>query len=163
MTHLKLQYKTMIQILDIKTPLLLLAGITFSWFDVEYVPSPMLSIWLLFAMFGDLSTGLLKSWSKNMVTSSEGFRKSVTKVTSYGGAILVITALVNIIGIVDLKNTYDLSVVINGLMGFIVFTELYSICENILAVYPESALVKFVILPIMKFLRGRFKNNNPLN
>ena len=163
MDTFKLHYKTMIQILSIKTPLLLLAGISFSWFAVEYVPSPMLSIWLLFAMFFDLVTGLTKSWNNNVVISSEGFRKSVNKVISYGGAVLVITALVNIIGIVDVKNTYDLSVVINGLMGFIVFTELYSICENILAVYPESALVKFVILPIMKFLRGKFKNNNPLN
>lgn len=163
MNILKLHFKTMIEILSIKTPLLLLAGISFSWFAIEYLPSGMLFMWLLVAMFFDLITGLLKSWNERIATCSEGFRKSVTKFTSYGGAIIVITALVNVIGIADIKNTYDLSVVINGLMGFIVFTELYSICENIVSVYPESALVRFVILPIMKFLRGKFKNNNPLN
>jgi phage-related holin len=157
MTNLKLQYKTMIQILDIKTPLLLLAGITFSWFAIEYFPSAMLCFWLLVAMLGDFITGLLKSWKKGEVTSSEGLRRSITKVLSYGGAILVIMTLVNVVGLVDTSNSYDLAIVINGLMGFIVFVELYSICENISQAYPDTPLTIYFIGPIMEFLRGRFK------
>jgi len=146
----------------IKSPITAIMATLFALFSIEYLPSFMLLIWLLAAMLGDFVTGLLKSWATKQITTSEGFRKSVTKVLSYFGAILVITTLVNVIGLIDKSNTYDLTFVINGLMGFIVFTELYSICENILAAYPDSPLTKFVINPIMKFLRGKFEQN-PLN
>ncbi|MGI9190929.1 MAG: phage holin family protein [Chitinophagaceae bacterium] len=157
MKLLKFENNTMIQIFNIKTPMLLLAGISFTWFTVEYVPSAMLFFYLLVAMFGDFVTGLLKSWKKGEVTSSEGLRRSITKVLSYGGAILVIMTLVNVVGLVDTTNSYDLAIVINGLMGFIVFVELYSICENINQAYPNTPLTIYFIAPVMKFLRGRFE------
>lgn len=140
----------------LKTPALAIGAGLFSWFTIEYFPSAMLFFWLLIAMLGDFITGLLKSWKKGKHTSSEGLRRSVTKVLSYCGAILVIMTLVNVIGLVDDGNKYDLAIVINGLMGFIVFVELYSICENISEAYPESPLVKYFIIHIMSFLRGRF-------
>lgn len=146
---------TMISIL--KTPTSAIASGFFSWFTIEYFPSAMLCFWLLVAMLGDFITGLLKSWKKGEVTSSEGLRRSITKVLSYGGAILVIMTLVNVVGLVDTTNSYDLAIVINGLMGFIVFVELYSICENINQAYPDTPLTIYFIAPIMKFLRGRFE------
>lgn len=140
----------------LKTPTLAIGAGLFSWFTIEYFPSAMLFFWLLTAMLGDFITGLLKSWRKGKHTTSEGLRRSITKVLSYMGAILVIMVMVNVIGLVDDGNTYDLAMVINGLMGFIVFVELYSICENISEAYPESPLVKYFIIHIMTFLRGRF-------
>lgn len=146
----------------LKTPTAIITAGFFSWFSIEYVPSAMLFFYLLIAMLGDFITGLLKSWKKGKHTSSEGLRRSVTKVLSYIGAILVIMVMVNVIGLVDDGNKYDLAMIINGLMGFIVFVELYSMCENISEAYPESPLVKWLIMPIMKFLRGKLENN-PLN
>lgn len=140
----------------LKTPTLAVSAGLFSWLTIEYFPSAMLFFWLLIAMFGDFVTGLLKSWRKGKHTSSEGLRRSITKVLSYCGAILVIMVMVNVIGLVDDGNKYDLAIIINGLMGFIVFVELYSICENITEAYPESPLVKYFIVHIMTFLRGRF-------
>lgn len=145
----------------LKTPTALIAAGIFSWFSVEYVPSAMLFFYLLIAMLGDFITGLLKSWKKGVHTSSEGLRRSITKVLSYVGSILVIMVMVNVIGLVDDGNKYDLAVIINGLMGFIVFVELYSICENITEAYPESPLVKYFIIHIMTFLRGRFESLKP--
>lgn len=142
----------------LKTPTLAIGAGLFSWFTIEYLPSAMLFFWLLTAMLGDFITGLLKSWRNGKHTTSEGLRRSITKVLSYMGAILVIMIMVNVIGLVDNGNTYDLAIVINGLMGFIVFVELYSICENISEAYPESPLVKYFIIHIMTFLRGRFDN-----
>ena len=142
----------------LKTPTAAITAGFFSWFTIEYFPSAMLFFWLLIAMLGDFITGLLKSWKKGSHTSSEGLRRSITKVLSYCGAILVIMTLVNVIGLVDDGNKYDLAIIINGLMGFIVFVELYSICENITEAYPESPLVKYFIIHIMSFLRGRFES-----
>jgi len=141
----------------LKSPSSAVVGGLFSWFTIEYFPSAMLCFWLLVAMLGDFITGLLKSWKKGEVTSSEGLRRSITKVLSYGGAILVIMTLVNVVGLVDTTNSYDLAIVINGLMGFIVFVELYSICENINQAYPDTPLTIYFIAPVMKFLRGRFE------
>lgn len=152
--------RSMIAIL--KTPLTALTATLFTWFSVEYFPSAMLFFWLLLAMFGDFVTGLLKSWKKGVVTSSEGLRRSITKVLSYCGAILVIFILVNVVGLVDTSNKYDLAVIINGLMGFIVFVELYSICENINEAYPDTPLTQYFIGPMMKFLKGRLEKN-PIN
>lgn len=140
----------------LKTPTTAIMAGIFSWFTIEYFPSVMLFFYLLVAMLGDFITGLLKSWKKGRQTSSEGLRRSVTKVLSYIGAILVIMVMVNVIGLVDDGNKYDLAIIINGLMGFIVFVELYSICENISEAYPESPLVKYFLVHIMTFLRGRF-------
>ena len=156
---IKFLSSTMITIL--KTPSAAITAGFFSWLTIEYVPSAMLFFYLLVAMLGDFVTGLLKSWKKGQHTSSEGLRRSVTKVLSYMGAILVIMVMVNVIGLVDEGNKYDLAMIINGLMGFIVFVELYSICENITEAYPESPLVKYFIIHIMTFLRGRFNSIKP--
>lgn len=153
---IKLISNTMITIL--KTPTSAITAGLFSWLTIEYFPSAMLFFYLLVAMLGDFITGLLKSWKKGQHTSSEGLRRSITKVLSYCGAILVIMVMVNVIGLVDDGNKYDLAMIINGLMGFIVFVECYSICENISEAYPESPLVKYFIVHIMTFLRGRFDN-----
>jgi len=146
----------------LKSPLAALTAGFFTWFSVEYFPSAMLFFWLLVAMFGDFVTGLLKSWKKGKATSSEGLRRSITKVLSYCGAILVIFVMVNVIGLVDTSNKYDLAMIINGLMGFIVFVELYSICENINEAYPDTPLTIYFIGPIMKFLKGRLERT-PIN
>lgn len=158
---LNIKNNTMIEVLSIKTPLLLLAGISFAWFSIEYVPSLMLFIYLLAAMLVDGITGLLKSWRGNQVSTSKGFQQSVIKVFAYCGSIVMITIMVNVIGLVDDGNKYDLAIVINGLMGFIIFIELYSICENISKAYPNSPLTKYFISYIMKFLRGKFESLKP--
>lgn len=145
-------------VLILKTPIAAISAGLFSWITIEYAPSGMLFFYLLIAMAADFITGLLKSWKNKENTSSEGLRKSITKVTSYFSAVIVIMIMVNVVGLVDEGNKYDLAIIINGLMGFIIFAELYSICENISEVYPESPLVKFVVIPIMTFLRGRFQN-----
>lgn len=145
-----------------KSPTLIVLATSFAWFSVKYVPSAMILFWLAAAVFVDLLTGLLKAWSSGNNTTSTGLRKSVIKIGSYVGTVVMVTILVNVIGIVDITNKYDLTLLIDALMGFIVFIELYSICENIDATYPNSLLTKYLISPLLKFFKGKL-SNNPIN
>lgn len=142
-----------------KYPGLLLTGVTFSWLSVHYVPSVMILFWLVIAVAFDLLTGVLKAWSKGENTTSTGLRKTVIKIFSYVGTVVMLIILVNVIGVVDVNHKYDLSILIDTLMGFMVFIELYSICENISEAYPNSPLVTYMIGPILKFLKGKISKN----
>lgn len=148
--------------LMIKSPFLLLATAGFSWLVVKYLPSPMAMFWLATAMALDLCTGLLKAWHKRMCSTSIGFKRTITKILSYSATIVLVVVLLNILGVVDGQNKYDLSVMVNTLIGFMTFIELFSVCENISAAYPNSPLNRYFIRHILSFLKGRL-NNNPLN
>jgi phage-related holin len=151
-----------------KYPLLLITGTSFAtsfaWLSVKYLPSLMIFFWLVIAVLGDLLTGLLKAWAKGQATSSTGLRRTATKIGSYCGAIIVVIILINMLGIVDTTNSYNLKILIDGLIGFMVFIELYSICENISEAYPNSPLTLWLIEPIMLKLKGKFlKPPTPLD
>lgn len=147
----------------IKSPLLVVLTTGFSWLVVHYVPSPMALFWLVGATLLDLITGLLKAWSKKACSTSIGFRRTVIKVGSYAAIVVLVTIFVNIVGIVDVNNQYQLSALINGLIGFMTFIELFSVCENLSLAYPNSPMTQYFIKPLMKLLKGRFINNNPIN
>lgn len=119
----------------------------------------MILFWLVLAVAFDLLTGVLKAWSKGESTTSAGLRKTVIKIGSYVGTMVMVIILTNVVGIVDVSNRYDLSILVDTLMGFMVFIELYSICENISEAYPNSPLVTYMIGPIMKFLKGKISKN----
>ena len=142
-----------------KSPLLFTAGAGFTWFTVKYLPATMLLIYLVVAVAFDLMTGLLKSWSKGIATSSIGLRKTIIKIGSYVGTIVMVIILINLVDIMDSTDNFNLAILLDALMGFMVFIELYSICENISEAYPNSPLTKYMIGPIIKLLKGRLKNN----
>ncbi len=142
-----------------KSPLLVILSTGFAWFSIKYLPSAMLLFWLVISVFADLVTGLLKAWSQGRSTTSTGLRKTIIKIGSYVGTVVMVVVLVNLVGLVDITNKFDLTILIDALMGFMVFIELYSICENINQAYPDSLLSKCMITPILKFLKGKLKNN----
>lgn len=146
----------------LKSPLLLLMSASFTWLSIKYIPSAMILFWLISAVALDLVTGVLKAWSKGQGTTSTGMRKTIVKIGSYVGTMVMVIILVNVVGIVDVNNRYDLTILIDTLMGFMVFIELYSICENINEAYPRSPLNKYFITPLLKFLKGKL-SNSPLN
>lgn len=119
----------------------------------------MLLFWLAVAVFADLITGLLKSWTQGLSTTSTGLRKTIIKIGSYVGTVVMVVVLVNLVSIVDVNNNINLMFLLDALMGFMVFIELYSICENIDQAYPNSPLSKYMITPILKFLRGKLSQN----
>lgn len=147
----------------LKTPLLLLMSISFSWLVIDHLPAAMALVWLVVATVLDLITGLMKAWTKNQISTSYGFRKTVVKVASYIAIVLLVTIFVNLIGFVDPNHKYDLALLINALIGFMTFVELFSVCENLVEAFPNSPMTKYFVLPLMKLLKGKLESANPLN
>lgn len=139
-----------------KSPTLVVLSTSFAtWFSIKYIPAPMLFFWLVVAVAGDLFTGLLKSWSKGQSTKSVGLRRTIMKIGAYMLTIIGVIIFVNMIGIADTNNSVDLKYLIDFLLAFMVFIEIYSMFENISEAYPDSLLVKYLVAPIMKLLKGR--------
>lgn len=141
--------------------LLLILSAGFTWFAVKYLPSEMALFWLASALLLDLVTGLLKAWAKKMCSTSAGFRKTIIKIGTYCATIVVLTILVNIVGFIDVEDKYPLSIMINALLYFMTFIELFSVCENISIAYPRTPLTKYLIEPLLKFMKGRLKSGPP--
>lgn len=142
-----------------KSPLLIIISSSGAWFAIKYLPSPMLLFFLVSATLVDLLTGLLKAWSKNICSSSIGFRRTLIKIGSYSATVVLVVLLANIIGVIDVENKYDLSLVVNGLISFMTFIEIFSSFENISLAYPNSPMTQYFIKPIMKVLKGRITDN----
>lgn len=147
-----------------KYPLLAMLSITFATITIQYMPTPLHLFWLASAVLLDLFTGLLKAWSKGQVTSSRGLRRTIIKIGSYVGTIVGVCILVNVIAMnLNATNKIDLSFMLNWLMGFMIFIELYSVFENIDEAYPDSIFSKYISSPILKFLKGKLKEKGPFN
>lgn len=142
-----------------KAPLTILLTVGFQWLVIEYLPAPMAVFWLVVATLLDLWTGLLKAWATKRCSTSIGFRRTLIKIGSYTAIVVFVTAFVNILGIVDQNKQYNLSILINALMGLMIFVELFSVLENISLAYPRSPMVRMFVKPMMKILRGRFIKN----
>lgn len=143
----------------IHSPLVLLTGIAFSaWVSFLKVPSKEVFICLVLAVFGDMITGLQKSWATGIVTKSVGFRRSIVKIGVYITTILAVVILVTMIGLIDKNNAVNLKLLIDALVGAMVFIELYSMFENISEAYPKSLLTRYLINPILKLLKGKLKS-----
>lgn len=153
---------TILQI--IKQPTATVMMTMFSWFSVKYVPSGMIFMWLVLAVMVDLLTGILKAWAKKEATTSEGFRRTISKIGIYLAVIILVIIMVNIIGSITLFQLpiKDLSLLIDVLLAFMVFIELYSICENVYEINPESPLSRFLVKPLLKFFKGKLKDADKL-
>ena len=143
----------------IHSPLVLLTGLAFStWLSFIKVPSKEIFLCLVLAVFGDLITGLQKSWATGIATKSTGFRRSILKIGVYITTILGVMILVSMIGLIDKSNAVNLKYLIDALVGAMVFIELYSMFENISEAYPKSLLTRYLINPILKMLRGKLES-----
>ncbi len=131
--------------------LAMLLGFTF--LEVLYLPSVDFILLLSIAVIIDLITGLCKAWVQKNNTTSQGLRQTISKLTQYAGFILVGTILLNIS--VGKNNFSKYRVIIDGAFIFILLIELISICENLIAINPEAKIVKYVVTPFMKLIKGK--------
>lgn len=144
----------------LQTPLILLITIAFSGLmSFLKVPTPEILICLVFAVAGDLITGLLKSWATGVATKSTGFRASILKILVYVATTLAVIVLVSLIGLVDRSKSVDLKIVIDALVSAMVFIEVYSMFENISEAYPKAPITRYFINPVLKALKGRLEQN----
>jgi phage-related holin len=139
-----------------------LTGFVAGWFEVYFLPKPMLLFFLFGAILVDFITGLVKSWSKGVATSSSGFRKTVMKLGGYLGAIIGMWFMSNVLMLMYPQKVVDYSVLVNGTIGFLTFIEFYSIFENVYEFNPNSYLSRFFIKRVMRLLKGKLENDHPI-
>ncbi len=153
------EMKTLFLVLTHKP--LLLAAIFWGIIEVAFFPKPMLLFFLAGSMVIDLLCGLMKSWKNGVATNAELFQKTVLKITRYVSVTIAVWILVNILNGMS-PSSFDYSFFVNSCIGFLSFIELYSIFENVYEIDPAGPLSKYFVGPILKFLKGRLKNN-PIN
>ena len=141
------------KIILLKSPAFVGIMCGFTWFTFKFMPSANF-IWILcIAMTIDLITGIARALKEKKYILSTGLRDTLDKFMQYGGFIVVGMLLLNItVGDKDLSRY---RVVMDGSYTFMVLIELLSICENLVAVSPDSRLVKYVIKPFMHLIKGR--------
>ena len=142
----------------LKSPTFLGIFLGVTWFQITYLPSANFLLILGIAVGVDLITGIAKAWAKGEHTTSSGLRKTLNKVIQYGGFIIVGVLLLNIT--IGDSNLSRYRTVIDGCFLFMIMIELISICENVVEVSPDSKIVRYVIRPFMKLIKGRMGVNN---
>ena len=145
-------------IMLLKSPPFLGIFLGCTWFNLTYLPTANFMFILGIAVFVDLITGIAKAWTKGENTTSSGLRKTITKLIQYGGFIIVGVLLLNIT--IGDSNLARYRTVIDGCFLFMILIELISICENVVEVSPDSKIVRYVINPFMKLIKGRMGIKN---
>lgn len=148
--------KSLLTVVQNKT--LLFTGLAASWLEIAFLPKPMMLLLLVFAMIIDLITGLIKSWKKGVATASAGFQRSVVKLSRYVSVVIGVWLLANVLGNMSGAKV-DYTYFVNACIGFLSFIEIYSIFENVYEIDPAGPLSKWFVGPVLKFLRGKLKNN----
>jgi phage-related holin len=135
----------------------------FAFIKVKYWPDANLVTWLLIAIALDFVTGFSKAAILKQNRTSTGLRKTVIKILQYVGALAAVLIISNTAK--ENENGELLQVLKwanNGLLIFIIYIEVVSIFENLLAIDNTSMVAKYVFTPIHRLLTLAIKNN-PLN
>lgn len=130
----------------------------FLFVQLKFLPNMELLVWISAAILCDFVTGIIKARILNSVRNSTGFRRTITKVVQYFGAI----ALGIIIGNTSKSLPHaDILVPLfgNGLQMLILYIEITSILENMYAIDKESKFSRFFTKPLLNFFTFQIKNN----
>lgn len=112
------------------------------------MPDLSLLIWVLVATGVDLVTGIVKSKLQGNNITSKGLRETIKKLIQNLGLIAVGLIIMNAV-----KEKNELLMwATDGLMLFILYTELYSIIENLRDMNPESKVSKMIFVPLLTLL-----------
>lgn len=139
-----------------------LASLGASLLELIIVPEPSLIVLLLGAMMVDFITGIIKSWNQGQATTSAGFRKTVTKAGAYIGVILGMWLLASLFSSSYKQDVIKYSKLVDLTITFLTMIEIYSILENSSELLPKNSLAAKGIRKILKLLKGKIDNSNPL-
>lgn len=115
---------------------------------ISFLPNIDMLGWAFAAIAIDFVTGILKSAINKVPLTSMGFRGTIKKLIQYIGIIVLGTLLGN-----ALPKDNELVLWINNVvLLFIIYTEAYSIVENLRDINPNSPIAKKVFIPILSLL-----------
>lgn len=123
--------------------------------DIVVKPTKEL-IWAVgIAVILDFITGIMKSKFLKKEITSEGFRKSVIKVTQYIIPVVILWGGASFIP----SKTATMKEMAGWLMMFILYIEVTSVFENLYETDKTSMISKFLYKPALQILKFSLKNN----
>lgn len=126
--------------------------------QLTFVPTFNLLFVFAIVLGLDFLTGVYKAKRLGQATTSKGFRQTVDKFVSYGIAIASSCVLCFVSQQKGGEAVKLISGFLNdGLVCFIIYIEVVSIFENVIAINPDGAMTNYFYKPIHKFLTLQLK------
>lgn len=124
---------------------------------IDLLVKPTFSLFtvVLIAIALDFATGLLKATMKKEARTSQGYRKTVVKITQYMIPIL----LIYIAGKQIPEHAVLLKQASGYLMMFIIYIEATSIFENLYEIDKKTVVSKFLYRPALMILKFGIEKN----
>lgn len=127
---------------------------------VSLLPNASLLIWMAMAMAIDYITGFSKAVVLKQVRTSTGMRRTISKFLQYGGAIAVSVILSQAAEQHKMGDVqHILNLIGDSLVVFIIYIEVTSIFENLIAIDSDSQIAKFFFVPVHRVLTVQIKRN----
>lgn len=137
----------------------LLFGFTLVFIKFTLLPSHNLMFWMGITIALDFLTGFSKAVVLQQARTSNGMRKTVTKFIQYGGALVVGVILAHAAQENAAESIRSTVTYFNdGLVVFIIYIEVTSIFENMVAIDNKSPMSRYFFTPVLKLLTAQFKN-----
>lgn len=137
-------------------------AISFVWFELKFLPNPMLIFLLGAAIFLDFFSGIIKSIKTGQCTTYYRLLQTGLKMATYAVIIAAMEILVNVMSMTQTSPVFDYSLIPNTASGFLIFIELYSAFLNLAKAFPRSPLTKYFLKPLIKLLKGKLENEHPI-
>ena len=125
------------------------------WFDFFMAPSLSLMGVMLAVIFLDFITGVVKAKIQKINRTSEGYRKTITKLLQYIIPVLVLYGAGRYIP----EYKERLQQASGFVMLFIIYIEVTSIFENLYAIDNKTMISKFMYKPVLVILKFGIEHN----
>jgi phage-related holin len=120
---------------------------------------PVLIYSLLTAMAVDFITGVVKAKFKKVERTSEGYRRTVKKITQYFTAAALAIGLQFLSKALWEAQSANMVYITMFVLVFIIYIEVTSIFENLYEIDSASPFAKYFIKPLLIILKFGIKNN----
>jgi len=133
---------------------------TFFGFTFDIKPNvPFLLAAVFIGMIIDFITGVIKAKFKGQERTSEGYRRTVKKVTQYFTAIGLSLGIQYLVKTTVTNSSADLQYISVFVCLFVLYIEITSILENLWEIDKTSTISKFLIKPLLIILKFGLENN----
>lgn len=133
---------------------------TFLGFTFDLTPNvPLLLVSVLIGMVIDFATGVIKAKFKKQERTSEGYRRTVKKVTQYFTAIALSLGIQYLVKRTVSNATTDLQYISVFVCVFVLYIEITSILENLYEIDNRSMMARFLIRPLLVIMKFGLERN----
>lgn len=123
-----------------------------------FMPDLGLISWLGFALIIDLVSGIWKAVVRKEARTSKGLQQTVNKFIKYFGAILISLIVRNVMILQGKDNPAIMDFLSDSLLVFLVYIEVVSILENLIALDKTDSISRFLFIPFHNLLTFQIRN-----